>query len=191
MPILGGVVQNLPLPQPKNRALSYAVELPRIVVTNDAAPAVQNSSRAVSAKPSSKQPIILSLSFALWLAGVCAFVMKAAISGARSRRLREARVTLLLPISIATNAITRRCETGSARFALSDEIRSPILIGVLRPMIVFPADIAAWTSPAERCAMLRHELAHVARWDHYVNLFQTVFGAVSFSIRWRVTPAGN
>src|SRR5215471_9622318 len=34
MPALGAVVQKLPLPQPSYRALSYAVELPRIVVTN-------------------------------------------------------------------------------------------------------------------------------------------------------------
>jgi BlaR1 peptidase M56/uncharacterized protein DUF4440 len=47
-------------------------------------------------------------------------------------------------------------------------------------MIVFPADIANWTSPIERCAMLRHELAHVERRDHYVNLFQTALGAVFF-----------
>ena len=50
MPILSGVVQSLPLPQPSNRALSYAIELPRIVVTNDAAPVVQNPSQAVSVK---------------------------------------------------------------------------------------------------------------------------------------------
>src|SRR5215813_9753787 len=60
MPALSGIVQSLPLPQPSNRALSYAVELPRIVVTNDAAPVVQNPSRAVSVKPSTKRPIILS-----------------------------------------------------------------------------------------------------------------------------------
>src|SRR5262245_3214796 len=60
MPILGGVVRNLPLPQPNNRALSYAVELPRIVVTDDAAPVVQYPAQTVSVKPSIKQPIILS-----------------------------------------------------------------------------------------------------------------------------------
>jgi hypothetical protein len=47
-------------------------------------------------------------------------------------------------------------------------------------MIVFPADVASWTSPMERRAMLRHELAHVERRDHYVNLFQTFLGAVFF-----------
>src|SRR5262245_3627568 len=60
MPILSGVARNLPLPQPNNRALSYAVELPRIVVTDDAAPVVQYPAQTVSVKPSIKQPIILS-----------------------------------------------------------------------------------------------------------------------------------
>src|SRR6266542_848692 len=180
MPILSGVVQNLPLPQPSNRALSYAVELPRIVVTNDAAPLVQNPSPAVRAKPPTKRPFILSLSFSLWLAGVCAFVMKATINGVRLRRLRAgARLTSLADLDCA-ECDCEALRAGKARLALSDEIRSPILLGVLRPMIIFPADVAAWASPMERCAMLRHELAHVERRDHYVNLFQTVFGAVFF-----------
>src|SRR5262245_8243043 len=180
MPILSGVVQNLPLPQPSNRALSYAVELPRIVVTNDAAPLVQNPSPAVSAKPPTKRPIILSLSFALWLVGVCAFVMKATINSVRLRRLRAgARLTSLADLDCA-ECDCEALRAGKARLALSDEIRSPILLGVAPPMIVFPADVAAWASPTERRAMLRHELAHVERRDHYVNLFQTVFGAVFF-----------
>src|SRR5262245_12501597 len=176
MPILSGVVQNLPLPQPSNRALSYAVELPRIVVTTDAAPVVQNLSPAVNAEPSTKQPIILSLSFVLWLVGVCAFVLKAAINGASLRRLRNAARLASLADLECDECDCEALRAGKARLALSDEIRSPILLGVARPMIVFPADIAAWTSPAERSAMLRHELAHVARHDHHVKLFHTVFG---------------
>ena len=180
MPILSGVVQNLPLPQPSNRALSYAIELPRIVVTNDAAPLVQNPSAAVIAKPLIKQPVILSLLFALWIAGALIFVAKAAINGVRLRRMRSgARCVSLADLDCA-ECDCEALRNGKAPLALSDEIRSPILIGVLRPMIVFPADIAAWTSPMERRAMLRHELAHVARRDHYINLFQTVLGAVFF-----------
>src|SRR5262245_44029796 len=180
MPVLGAVVQNLPLPQSSNKALSYAVELPRIVVTNDAAPVVQNMSPAVSVKPSVKWPIILSLSFALWLAGALVFVAKAAISGIRLRRLRNGARRASLADLDCDECDCEALQNGKVVFALSDEIRSPILLGVAPPMIVFPADIAAWTSPAERRAMLRHELAHVERRDHYVNLFQTVLGAVFF-----------
>src|SRR5262245_39969682 len=88
MPVLSGVVQNLPLPQPNNKALSYAVELPRIVITNDVAPVIQNPSPVVSVRPSIKRPIILSLSFVLWLAGMGVLVTKTAINNARLRRLR-------------------------------------------------------------------------------------------------------
>jgi beta-lactamase regulating signal transducer with metallopeptidase domain/biopolymer transport protein ExbD len=180
MPILSGVVQSLPLPQPSNRALSYAVELPRIVVTNDAAPVVQNPSQAVSVKPWAKRPIILSLSFALWLAGALVFVAKAAINGVRLRRLRAGARRASLADLDCDECDCEELRNGKVSLALSDEIQSPILLGVLRPMIVFPADIADWTSPTERRAMLRHELAHVERRDHYVNLFQIVLGAVFF-----------
>ncbi|HEX5080817.1 MAG TPA: M56 family metallopeptidase, partial [Blastocatellia bacterium] len=180
MPALSRVAQSLPLPQPNNRALTYAVELPRMVVTNDAAPVVQTSSPAASVKPSITKPIILSLSFAVWLWGVCAFAMKAAINSLRLRRLRAgARLASLADLD-CDECDCEALRSGKAGLAVSDEIRSPILIGVLRPMIVFPADITSWTSPMERSAMLRHELAHVERRDHYVNLFQTVLGAVFF-----------
>jgi len=73
------------------KALSYAVELPRIVVTNDATPVVQNPSQAVSVKPWAKRPIILSLSFALWLVGGLIFIAKAAINGAQATSLEGRR----------------------------------------------------------------------------------------------------
>src|SRR5262245_4257434 len=180
MPVLSGVVQILPLPQPSNRALSYAVELPRIVITNDATPVVQNTSPAASAKPSIKRPIILGITFVLWLAGSLIFVMKAAINVVRLRRLRSGASRVSLAELDCDECDCEVLRAGKVSLALSDEVRSPILLGVLRPMIVFPADIASWTSPTERCAMLRHELAHVARRDHYVNLFQTALGTIFF-----------
>ncbi|HKQ79680.1 MAG TPA: M56 family metallopeptidase, partial [Blastocatellia bacterium] len=167
MPFLSGVVQSLPLPKPSNKALSYAVEFPKIVVTNDAAPVVPNQSPVASVKPSVKRPIILSLSFALWLTGALIFVMKTAIYGFRLRRLRAGARLISLADLDCDEPDCEFLRAGKLSLALSEDIRSPILLGVLRPMILFPADIAGWTTSAERCAMLRHELAHVARRDHY------------------------
>jgi beta-lactamase regulating signal transducer with metallopeptidase domain len=180
MPVLSGVVQSLPLPQPNNKALTYAVEFPKIVITNNSAPVVQNQSPVASVKPSVKRPVILSLSFALWLAGALIFVIKAAINGVRVRRLMAGARLISMADLDCDECDCGALRSGKVRLALSDEIRSPILLGMLRPMIVFPADIADWTSPEERCAMLRHELAHVTRRDHYVNFFQTILGAVFF-----------
>src|SRR5215510_14799332 len=87
MPALSGVVPKLSLPQPNYKALSYAVELARIVVTIDAAPVVQNPSRAVRARSSVKRPIILGLSFAAWLAGALILFAMAARNVIRLRRV--------------------------------------------------------------------------------------------------------
>jgi beta-lactamase regulating signal transducer with metallopeptidase domain len=180
MPAMSVVVESLPLPQSNNKALSYVVELPKIVITNDDAPVVQNASPVVGVKPSAGQPIILSLAFALWLAGALVFVMKAAINGARLRRLKARARRASLADLDCDECDCEALRAGKVSISLSEEIGSPILLGVFRPMIVLPSNIAGWTSPAERCAMLRHELTHVARRDHYTNFFQTVLGAVFF-----------
>jgi hypothetical protein len=63
---------------------------------------------------------------------------------------------------------------------LSAEIHSPVLLGVRRPMILLPADIADWTIADERQAMIRHELAHVERRDHWINLLPTLLNVIFF-----------
>ncbi len=70
--------------------------------------------------------------------------------------------------------------TSKVRLGLSDEIDSPLLWGVFRLTILLPADIAEWTTPNERSAMIQHELAHVERLDPFVNLFQAALRVVFF-----------
>src|SRR5262249_15775685 len=130
MPILSGVVQSLPLPQPSNRALSYAVELPRIVVPNDAAPALQNPSQPLSVTPWAQRPIFLRLSFAWWLVGGLVVVAKAAINGARLGRLRAGARPASLADLDCDECDCEALRNGKARLALSGEVRSPILLGV-------------------------------------------------------------
>jgi len=177
-PILSGVARNLPLPQSKNRPLSYVVELPQTVVATGAEPVVQNAPAPFSVKPSTKRPFITGALFVAWVIGACVTFARAVMNGARQRRLRiNARHASLADLDCA------ECETlqnARVSIALSEKIRSPILLGVFRPVIGLPADIVSWTSPAERCAILQHEQAHVERRDHYVNLFQIVIGVIFF-----------
>jgi beta-lactamase regulating signal transducer with metallopeptidase domain len=63
---------------------------------------------------------------------------------------------------------------------LSAEINSPVLLGVRRLMILLPADIVDWTSAGERQAMIRHELAHVERRDHWINLLPALLNVIFF-----------
>src|SRR5262249_42445007 len=130
MPALSGVVQKLPLSQPNNKALSYAVEFPKIVITNDVAPVVQSPSPTASVKSSIKRPIILSLSFALWLAGALILVTKAGMNVVRLRRLRAGASRASLVELDCDECDCEALRTGKVSLALSDEIRSPILLGV-------------------------------------------------------------
>ena len=50
----------------------------------------------------------------------------------------------------------------------------PTVIGVLRPMILLPATLMTGLSPDEFSAILSHELAHIRRYDLWMNLLQRV-----------------
>ena len=64
--------------------------------------------------------------------------------------------------------------------AISDRIAAPILVGIVRPIILLPpAALTGWT-PDEIEMVLLHELAHVRRWDNFVNLLQRVTEALLF-----------
>lgn len=64
--------------------------------------------------------------------------------------------------------------------AISERITSPLLIGIVRPVILLPpAALTGW-SPEEIEMVLLHELAHVRRWDNLVNFLQRVVESLLF-----------
>ena len=64
--------------------------------------------------------------------------------------------------------------------ATSPSISSPMALGILRPMIVFPADLVEKLSADKLTLILMHELAHVRRWDNLTLLLQRLVSAVLF-----------
>jgi beta-lactamase regulating signal transducer with metallopeptidase domain/tetratricopeptide (TPR) repeat protein len=69
---------------------------------------------------------------------------------------------------------------GPVAVAVNERIASPLLVGVVRPLILLPpAALTGW-SPAQLEMVLLHELAHVRRWDNLVNLGQRVVEALLF-----------
>lgn len=55
----------------------------------------------------------------------------------------------------------------------SGHISSPVTIGHLKPLILFPIGIVNQLTPAEVEAILTHELAHIVRRDYLSNLIQS------------------
>ena len=56
----------------------------------------------------------------------------------------------------------------------SDSIPVPIVVGILRPKIVLPDDAESTFSESELQNVLTHELAHVARRDHWISALQSI-----------------
>ena len=64
--------------------------------------------------------------------------------------------------------------------ATSPSINSPMVLGILRPIIAFPTDLVEKLRTDELTLILTHELAHVRRWDNLTLLLQRLVSAVLF-----------
>ncbi len=175
MPLWASIASVFPLPQPKIETLRYAAEMPALVIAARPEPAtVTAATPAIQA--AAKPSLLLPAIFALWLTGALLTLARVIRCGLDLRRVRaNAR-----PASLAELDCGDVSNARNVRIGFSAEIRSPVLAGVFRPMILLPDDIAVWTAPAERRAMIEHELAHVERRDPLVNLFQTALHVIFF-----------
>lgn len=59
-------------------------------------------------------------------------------------------------------------------------VRSPVVVGHLKPVILFPIGIVNRLSPKEVEAILAHELAHIARHDYVFNILQSFIEALFY-----------
>ena len=62
----------------------------------------------------------------------------------------------------------------------SESCSTPLVVGLFRPLVLLPSSVPQQLSDQELEAVLTHELAHVARHDALINLFQGVLGAIYF-----------
>lgn len=68
----------------------------------------------------------------------------------------------------------------SVRLAISTRVGSPLVVGWLRPVILLPLAAATGLDHRQLRMVLAHELAHLHRYDHLVNLFQVVVEMLLF-----------
>jgi len=65
-------------------------------------------------------------------------------------------------------------------FRLSEYVNVPLVIGFLKPVILFPVALAAQMDISQVEAILIHELSHVRRNDYFYNLIRTMIETVLF-----------
>jgi bla regulator protein blaR1 len=66
----------------------------------------------------------------------------------------------------------------TARLLVSSEIASPMAVGFRRPAVVVPETLLNEFTAEELDHVILHELAHVARYDDWTNLFARLIGAL-------------
>ncbi len=107
---------------------------------------------------------------AVWAVGAAAMAAWLLVGGHRLGRLQTR------PAPAATTAEVRRLaarwRTPPSAEVLEADVEAPQVIGLVRPALILPRGFAERLAPAEREAVLLHELAHVARGDFAWNLLQ-------------------
>ncbi|HTS44089.1 MAG TPA: M56 family metallopeptidase [Puia sp.] len=62
----------------------------------------------------------------------------------------------------------------------SEIVKTPVMVGFLKPVILFPFSMLSQLPPEQVEAVLLHELAHIKRKDYFVNLLQNLAEIVFF-----------
>jgi beta-lactamase regulating signal transducer with metallopeptidase domain len=63
---------------------------------------------------------------------------------------------------------------------ISNKVTGPVTIGFLKPIILIPLATINHLSKEQMEAVLLHEIAHIKRYDYFINLFLTVIETVLF-----------
>ncbi len=119
---------------------------------------------------------------AIYAAGVLVMLLRLALGMWRAQRLGAAAEILREgPLVDLLDALTKQWSMRVVpTLARAERIVTPKLIGLLRPTILLPASAVSGLSTDELALILAHELAHVRRFDMWVNLIQRLAEVVLF-----------
>jgi HEAT repeat protein/beta-lactamase regulating signal transducer with metallopeptidase domain len=117
-----------------------------------------------------------------YIAGVLLMLARLALGLAGGGRLRN-RADRITDHAIL-NALNRHAKQLKLRaipvVAYCQRVAVPTVVGVIRPMILLPASLATGMPPQQVELLLLHELAHIRRYDHLINIAQRLIEAALF-----------
>ena len=119
---------------------------------------------------------------AAYVVGVACFLLRllTALWGGHRLRTPTARVTdakLLKLIADQADRLKLKCVPV---VAYCRRVAVPTVVGMLRPMVLLPVSLMTGLTPDDFAAIIRHELAHVRRYDLWMNLLQRVTESLLF-----------
>ncbi len=142
----------------------------------------------ISTKGSAKQSLLQFLSTAApilvigWILGVCLFAIRPIIGFHYVWKLKRQGLFDVEP-DLQQRFDRQRIKLGMARaieIYYSKLIRVPTVVGVWRPIVLLPISVMSNLTVAELDSILRHELAHIRRYDTLLNIFQITIETLLF-----------
>lgn len=134
-----------------------------------------------------RKPAQLQLQWTAWLAlawllGASVMLGRASVKVAGAEQLRRSCQPLNDPRINELVAEARRAVqlTRQVRIAVTNQITSPAVVGVLVPTLILPLSLITTLTPEQLRFILLHELAHIRRGDYLANLFQLFAEALFF-----------
>ena len=117
-----------------------------------------------------------------WLAGVLLLSSRLLLSWLAVQRLRRRQTEPIEPLWMERlDELKERLGiTRPVRLLKSALVQVPSVIGWFRPVILLPASSLTELSPTQLELVLAHELAHIRRHDHWVNLLQIAVETLLF-----------
>ena len=167
-----------------SHTIAVTVRAPRAPVIAAALADVQSpavSSARESALPAfaaaSTKPSLPLVPFA-WFAITCVLLIRLGFAYVALRKVKSSLVPdldLTAYVHGLGAPTSRRVVVGT-----SPQVAEPCAIGFIRPAIALSSEMAAGLQPGDLERVLRHEYAHVRRYDDYANLVQRLLATVFF-----------
>ncbi len=124
----------------------------------------------------------LDLFVTVWLIGTSFLLLRLVVGFAYVQGLKVQKTNSVnADIQALMNSLLEKVQF-SNKIKLLESVRAtvPMTIGWLKPVILLPVGIATGLTVRQLEAILAHELAHIKRYDYFVNIFQNIIEILFF-----------
>jgi beta-lactamase regulating signal transducer with metallopeptidase domain len=118
----------------------------------------------------------------LWMLGILLLAVRAGGGWWQLEQVRRRAIKLVpAELEISFRRMCARVRVGgSVVLRVSEDVISPLAMGVWRATVILPVSAVLRLSMEELESVLAHELGHIRRWDYAYNLMQTAVESALF-----------
>ncbi len=154
------------------------------VITPDTSEHAEEATEATGPRPPASRPTTRTTRLVGWIPIV--WLCGASLTGsilffgiAGTVRLRFRTHALSGQAQRIVDSLLDQLQATRLHVKISDLVSTPVLLGILRPVVLLPTTAVGWPTDTLQFVLL-HEIAHAKRWDNLVNLIQRVVEVLLF-----------